>query len=318
MRDQAALLDTGDGKVSFFNKAKTGKIRKPLFMILYTRPSVGKTDFGASFPRPHFFDFEESTYNLDVSRHRPESWDELMDDLYEIFQRKQITEFQSLIFDTIDEMERLIHNAIADAKKKEFIEDIGFQKGFTLAVTYWAQFISACRAIRDKHNIHFCFLAHATESLKSDRDTGMDYHRYSMSMHKKAADYLFGQVEMVLFAKKEIKFTKKDDRVIAKDSEKRIIYTQLGAIWDAKNRIGLPPQFEMPSKAGFAVIWKAYEKAFYENEGNVYEECKKEIEGVKDETTKAEMLAYIESHKNNLPNLRAARVRIIEVKAGKE
>lgn len=296
--------------MSFFTDLSSGKIKKPLFMALYTRPSVGKTDFGASFPDPAFFDFEESTHNINVKRKRPKSWEELMEDLDEIERRDKITEFKSLIFDTIDEQERLIHRAIAEYRKKEFIQDVGFQKGYDLAVTYWAEFIQKCRSIRDKHGIHFLFLAHAKEMIKPDRETGLDYYRYSMALHHKAADYIFGQVEMVLFAKKEVRLLKQDDKVLAKDSEKRFIYTHLGAMWDAKNRIGLPAQFEMPSRGGFQIIWKAYEKAFNETEDTVYQECLEEIKGVKDPQAQADMKAYVETNKGNLANLRAARERI--------
>ena len=302
---------TEEARPSFFNTITSGKIRKPLFMALYTRPSVGKTDFGASFPDPFFFDFEESTHNIDVKRKRPESWEQLMDDLLEIRDAQKITQFKSIIFDTIDEMERLIHNSVADYRNKDFIQDIGFQKGFELSITYWANLVSVCRQIRDKHNLHFLFLAHAKEMIKSDRETGMDYYRYSMALHHKAADYIFGQIEMVLFAKKEVKLIKKDDRILAKDSERRVIYTQLGAMWDAKNRIGLPAQFEMPTRGGFQIIWAAYEKAFGETEDAVYNECLKEIEGVTDEKLKADMTAFVEANKTKLANLRAARDRII-------
>lgn len=311
---QSSLIEADNDKRSFFSSITSGKVKKPLFMVLYTRPSVGKTDFGASFPDPVFFDFEESTHNINVKRKRPTSWDEIMDDLHEILERPKITEFKSIIFDTIDEMERLIHKGIADGKKKEFIQDIGYQKGYELSINYWADFISILREIRDKHGIHVLLLAHASEAIKSDRESGLDYHRYSMSLHKKAADYVFGQVEMVLFAKKEIRLVKNDDKVIAKDSEKRIIYTQLGAIWDAKNRIGLPSSFEMPSKAGFSIIWGAYEKAFGETEDAVYNECLEEIKGVTDTKLQADMMAFIEAQKKNLANLRAARDRIKIIK----
>jgi hypothetical protein len=203
--------------MSFFTDLTAGKIKKPLFMALYTRPSVGKTDFGASFPDPAFFDFEESTHNINVKRKRPTSWDELMGDLDEILRREKITEFKSLVFDTIDEMERLIHKAVAEYRKKEFIQDVGFQKGYELSINYWADFISILREIRDKHQIHILLLAHAKESIKADRETGLDYYRYSMALHHKAADYIFGQVEMVLFAKKEVRLIKQDEKVLAKD-----------------------------------------------------------------------------------------------------
>ena len=300
--------------MSFFDKGSKGRIKKPIFMALYSGPGVGKTRVGASFPAPYFFDFEESTHSIDVMRHRPLGFEEIMDDLAEIRDRDKITEFKSLIFDTIDELERLIHKQVAIDKDKASIDDIGWQKGFGLAVNKWADFISICREIRDKHQIHFCFLAHSFNTSKGDIENGLTYSRYSMALHKKAADYIFGQVEMVLFAKKDIALKEVDDKIIAKDIDKRVVYTSLSALFDAKNRIGLPDKLPMPRENFFGVLWDAYNKAFNETPETLYKQCLDEIKGVKDDKLRKQMSDYCEMNKSDINILRSTLERILKTK----
>lgn len=297
---------------SFFDKRSSGRIKKPIFMALYSGPGVGKTDFAASFPSPHFFDFEESTDSIDVSRSRPTSFDEMMDDLEEIKDADNAQGIETLAFDTIDEFERLIHRHVAAEAKKAHIENIGWQKGYDMAVNHWADFINICREIRDKHKMHFVFLAHSTGRSFTDLEQGESFSRHAMCLHKKASEYFFGQVEMVLFAKKDIAIKIVDEKVIAKDVETRILCTSLSAHYDAKNRIGLPPAMAMPYKNGFQVLSAAYEKAFNETPDVVYKECCDLIESVQIEETRKSMQDYCDKHKGDLAILRATLQRIKE------
>ena len=298
--------------MSFFDKRERGRVKKPLFMALYSGPSTGKTTAAATFPSPHFFDFEESTHALDVSRTRPTYWDEIYYDLMEIRDRPKLDDIKTIVFDTIDELERLIHRDIADKAKKAHIGDIGWQRGYDLAVDYWAKIISITREIRDKHNTHIVFLAHSFSKSSTDLEKEAYFARYQMALHPKTANYIFGQVEMVLFAKKEIAFKEVDGRTFAKDLETRILCTSLSAYYDAKNRIGLPATLPMPYNNTFQVLWAAYEKAFNETKESVYIECVDLIMKVSKEDTKEAMTKYIEENKNDITKLKIALERIKE------
>lgn len=302
--------------MSVFTKIKKGRIKKPLFLCMYAGPGVGKTDFGASFPKPLFFDFEESTHNIDVNRiDNITNFQEVMDALNEILQEKtEHLEFKSMIFDTIDELERMMHQHIAEIAEKQSIDSIGWQKGYDFAVNLWAKLISLCRQIRDKHGIHFVFLAHASFRSNKDIEKEETYTRYSINLHKKAASFIFGQVEMVLFAKKEVKFkTDKDGNTYAKDSDKRTLCSTLSALYDAKNRIGLPPIMPMPVKNGYEVLWRAYEKAFNETSDDVYKECVKLLDQVNDPEKKKQVSDYIDKNKKDLVIMRTSLNRINEI-----
>lgn len=296
--------------MSFFTKRESGRIKKPIYMAMYSGPGVGKTSAAATFPKPHFFDFEESTHALDVSRSRPTTWDEIVDDLIEIRDEAKLEDIETLVFDTIDELERLIHIDIAEKAGKNSIEDIGWQRGFSTAVNYWAKLISLTREIRDKHKTHTVFLAHSFSKSKTDLEQEAYFARYQMALHPKAADYIFGQVEMVLFAKKDIAFKTVDDKTFAKDLDSRILCTSLSAYYDAKNRIGLPNTLPMPHDNMFNVLWNAYTKAFEETPESVHAECLTEIKDIEKEELRETMTKYIDTNKTDITKLRAALQKI--------
>ena len=309
--------------MSIFDRITKGRVKKPLFMSMYSGPGVGKTEFGASFPKPLFFDFEESTHNIDVERiDNITSFEDVMDGLHEILECEVgAFQFKSIIVDTIDELERLMHVYIAEAAGKQTIDHIGWQKGYDQAVNLWAKFIAVCRQIRDKHNIHFVFLAHSFTKYKTELEKETTWTRYSMNLHKKAADFIFGQVEMVLFAKKEVSFKKDSEgQIHAKDTDKRTLCTSLSAHYDAKNRIGLPPTLPMPYKNGFEVLWNAYEKAFNETAESVHKECTDLVKKIKDEKKVKEILSFIdtEKNKNDITVMRSSLASIKKIVEGQK
>jgi len=117
---------------------------------------------------------------------------------------------------------------------------------------------------------------------------------------------------MVLYARKEIAITYSDEKAIAKDLEKREILTSLHATYDAKNRVGLPRKLDMPFENGYAVLMKAYDKAYGETPEKVYEECMGLIKDVLDEGTAVAMEDYCKSIKTNMVKLRVCRQKINE------
>lgn len=283
---------------------------------------VHNTSAAATFPNPHFFDFEESSHSLDVSRTRPTSWDEIYKDLMDIRDsqnpvdpiRKQT--IQTLVFDTIDELERLIHAKVAESKGKQDIGDIGWQKGFDAAVNYWAKLISITRDIRDRHNMNIVFLAHSFSKSKTDLEKEAYFARYQMALHPKASDYIFGQVEMVLFAKKEIAFKTVDDKTFAKDLKTRVLCTSLSAYYDAKNRIGLPDTLPFPKDNMYQILKDAYEKAFNETPGTVLKECLLELKDI-DAEKRAVIENDLKQYKDDISSLREALKHIKALKGSK-
>jgi hypothetical protein len=302
-------------KNSIFKKKTKGKIKKPLFAALYSGPGIGKTDFGKSFPAPLFFDFEESTHNEEVNRiDGILSYDEFYCGLQEILEEdvgSDNIDFKSIIIDTCDELERLIHNKIAEDAEKESIENIGWQKGYDLAVNYWSKIVSILRRIRDKHGTHTLFISHAAKITFKNFEKEASYQKYAMGIHPKASNYLFGQVEMVLFAKKEVSIKKdRDGNVFAKDSDRRVLCTSLSALYDAKNRVGLPPTLPMPVSNGFDTVWGAYNKAFDFTPKQVIEEAMELVKEIKDEKTRTDIMKFLKDNDKHITKLKVGLNRI--------
>lgn len=296
--------------MSFFDKIQSGVIYKPFFILFYSEPGIGKTDFARSFPDPFFFDFEESTHMINVKRHRPLSFQEILNDLDEIYARPKITEFKSIIFDTADEMERLIHWLVAEDEKKTNIKKVGWNKGYDYAIDYWALLISKCRLIRDKHQIHFIFNAHSQNFNKTDSELEATFNKTTMALNKKAASYLFGQVEMVLYGKKEVAIKHLEEKTFAKDLGTRVMCTQQNVGWDAKNRIGLPSVMPMPFGNGYNVLKEAYEKSKEETPEKVHTECIRLIEKIQEKEDHQSIREFCDSHKENIAMLRMCLEKI--------
>jgi hypothetical protein len=293
-----------------------GKKKLPPFMIYYTPPGCGKSTLGASFPKPLFIDFEEGSYEFDVKRLELDSWESLMETLNEILETEAGTlGFESIILDTLDAIEVKMHIQLAKDQGKESIEDIGWQKGFLIALEYWADFIKICKAIRKKHLLNILCLAHAVDIKKEDMYLGAKYSRYGMNLDKRAREYIFGMVDMVLFGRKDISLKKKKDSdvKIAVDQPNIYAHTRLSAHWDAKNRYGMPDKFIMPASNGYDLIKSYIDKAQNETAGMVYKECEAAITRVANPTTSIQMTDYINKNKDDLNVLRAALERILNV-----
>ncbi len=302
--------------MSLLNQAVSGFIKKPLFVMLHAPKGVGKTTFAASAPSPLFFDFEESTDSMHVTRIAPNSFDDTINTLIDIRDREVGSPeipFKALAFDSADRMEALIHERVAEDAEKDSISEIGYKQGYIYALVYWQQFVTICKEIRDKHKMHIIILCHSMVKKIEDPILNINYDKYELKLHHKAADILTELSEMVLFARKDIAFTKNkgQDKVKTFDVDERYLHTQLSVAYDAKNRIGLPEKLLMPENGAFDILWQHYLKASGETPQQLYNQCLEAIKRVQDIELKTSMTKYVDSHKTDLNTLRLALQQIL-------
>lgn len=296
--------------MSLLDNSTSGKIDVNPMLAYYTLAGCGKTTFAASFPRPGFIDFEEGSYDFDLARRwEPESWTDLIKLLKEIHGApKGGLDIESLVFDTADAIEVRMHIQLAEDAEKESIEDIGWQKGYQIALSYWAELIKICKQIRKKHNLWIVFLAHAVPIKREDLHLGARFSRYGMNLHPKASEYLFSQLDLVMFGKQDVSFKKQKgkDLLVAKDEKDIIAHTRLSCHWDAKNRYGLPERIVMPVRNGFTMLKSFIDKAKTETSEVVEQECYAAISRVKDQSLAKEMVAYV-AHQAKIKDVRVMR-----------
>lgn len=243
--------------------------------VIHAVEGFGKTSFGAQTPKPIFLMTKGETgleTLIDSGRlpevpHFPEiqDWESLLGAIETLAVEEH--EYKSLVIDTINGAERLCHEFVCvrdfggDWGERGFT---GYMRGYEVALGEWRLLLNALDRLRETKRMAIVCLCHT--KVKTFRNPeGADYERYQADMHDKTwglshkwADVvLFGNFEVtVMDGRKEAASDKKGKGVGGKS---RMIYTERSAAYDAKNRLGLPPEIEMGTSPQEA--WANYVQA---------------------------------------------------------
>ena len=296
--------------MGLMDRISTGKVDLPVFCCLYAQIGVGKTTFAASAPDVLFLDYEHSSDNLDVAREHIDNFEAGMQTLNDLLLDDH--PFKSLVIDTVDQLEGCVHRQVARDEGKQSIDDIGFQKGYMYALAYWDQILKKLNEIRIKKKMHIILLGHANVKRFNDPYLNEGYDRFEIKLHHKAADLIKEQVEMLLFARKDVSIKKeRSGKIKAVNVTERLIHTQLEVAFDAKNRIGLPSSFEMPEKGCFQLLQQYISNARGETPEELYKQCCEATKRILDEDVRKDIQAYIDKNKTFTNTLRSALDRIV-------
>ena len=228
--------------------------------------------FGASAPGAIFIQTEDGLGEIDCRKFPlAHSLSEVIAELTAL--RDEAHEFQSVVVDSVDWLERLIFDEVCREFGVRSIEkaDGGYGRGYTHALTHWRKVISLLQELRDKRGMMVILVAHAKVERFEDPENAA-YDRYTPRLHKHAASLIAEWVDAVLFANKKFRVTKENagfngERAIAApigaDGGERIIRTVGSPACIAKNRYGLPSEIPLS--------WQAFIEAYTKIEENHHE-----------------------------------------------
>jgi len=234
-------------------KILTGKKPVPRRCLLYGVHGIGKSSWAAQAPAPLFLDFEDGLNDIDCSRTDHLQSMEMVNEAF-IWLESEQHEFQTLVIDSADWLERRIWDLVAERGGKKSIEDFEYGKGYKLAGAVWQNFLKRLDWIRTERKMSIVILAHS-QIEKQSPPGSESYDRYSPALHKTASAMVQEWCDEVLFASYQT-FTKTEDegfgkkRTIALGGTDRIIRTQESATALAKNRLAMPAEIEFS--------WAAY------------------------------------------------------------
>ena len=230
----------------------SGVTAQPLRVVIYGPGGIGKSTFGAQAPSAIFLGPEDGSALLDVSRFpQPESWHDVLDAVRELTTAEH--NFKTLVIDSADWLEPLCWRAVCVADKAASIEKVGggYGKGYVAALEEWRKLLVAIEAMRKAKRMHVVVIAHGeVKPYKNpDAETGGDYDRWQLKLHKGAAGLLTEWCDELAFTTFRTFAQKADPGGIDKKrargvGSERVLYTERRAAFDAKSRHGLPP--EMP------------------------------------------------------------------------
>ena len=220
----------------------SGRIQKAQKVVIYGPEGIGKTTFAAQFPDPVFIDTEGSTYHMDVRRTpKPQSWQELMDQVREIGRTPGIC--QTLVLDTADWAEMICTETVCAKYKKSGIEDFGYGKGYVFLQEEFGKLLNELTEVINA-GMNVVLTAHAKMRKFEQPDEMGTYDRWEMKLSKQVAPLVKEWADMVLFANYKTYVVAADDKGKKHKAQggKRILYTSHHPCWDAKNRHNLPEE----------------------------------------------------------------------------
>ena len=232
-----------------------GKQPKPRRIMLYGVHGIGKSTFSAGAPDAVFLPTEDGIADIECEAfplaETFEQFSEYLDEL-----RNEDHDRKVVVIDSLDWLERLIWAAVAKLKDVDNIEDIGYAKGYTFALSYWRHVLQQLDWLRENKGMACILIAHAKIERFQPPDND-PYDRYSPKMHKLASAIVQEWCDEVLFANYRV-FTKTqgegfDKRTQGVGNGERVVHTTERPSHIAKNRA------QMPETIGLS--WADYAKA---------------------------------------------------------
>lgn len=228
---------------------------KGIKTLIYGTEGIGKTTLAAQFPDPVFIDTEGSTTHFDNIKRLPKplDWKELKDMISWVSQEKPC---QTLVIDTFDWAEMAEVDALCKENGWRSIESPGYGKGFTESAERIGSFLRELETKLVDKGINVVLNCHAqTEKIELPEEQSA-YDKYGLKLGSKTKSRTSALVkewaDMVLFCNYKTYvesvssgMTKKGK---ATGGKERVMYAEHSAVWDAKNRFGLPAEMPMEYK----------------------------------------------------------------------
>lgn len=228
---------------------QTTRQNKPPRIVLHGIQGIGKSRWAAGAPSPIFLPTEDGLTAIDVP-HFP-----VAKTLTDFFSYMKIlidekSEYQTVIIDTVDWLEKLIWKDVCEENKVQNIEKIGYGKGYTYAMTSWDKFFNGLELLRAKGMAVVC-LSHNEVKTFSPPD-GDPYDRWQIKLHKNAASKLEEWADVVLFAGYSVTVNADSGKVV--NHSERVIHTTNKPAWKAKTRYVLPDTLPLEFSALLTAI----------------------------------------------------------------
>jgi hypothetical protein len=217
------------------------KKSRPPRVLLYGSEGIGKSTFGEGCPNPIFIPTEDGLDEIDAAKFpKCNSFQEVSDNLDILIADRH--DFGSVVLDTADWTEKLIHKEVCRRDSKASIELCagGFGKGYGVALELWHELLDKFDRLRDRGMV-IVILAHANVSRFEDPDQSVSYDRYTLKLNdskKFSSSALICEwCDAVLFATRKV-LVKTESKKVGNETKIRGVAVTLGG--DEASRIIRP------------------------------------------------------------------------------
>lgn len=233
---------------SILSSIQRGRVVQPPRLVLYGMEGIGKSTFAANFPAPVFVQTEDGLGQIDCARFPlAKSSNDVILQLSALLKEKN--DFQTIVIDSLDWLERLIWDAVCKESKVDSIEKIGYGKGYVNALTTWREILNLLNALHDSNKI-ILLLAHAIAEDYSDPEI-VNMKRFTPRLHKTARSLIAEWADAVFLATRKFGAAKGDQ------DNPRILRTEASPFQVAKSRFSIPAEMPLDANLVLSAIRQA-------------------------------------------------------------
>ena len=233
---------------SILDTVQRGRTLDPPRLILYGMEGIGKSTFASNFPAPVFIQTEDGLGMIDCAKFPlAKTFDDVYEELLAL--ESEPNEFKTIVIDSLDWLERLIWDKVAQDSKVDNIEQIAYGKGYTIALTFWRIVVDHLAALRRQGKI-ILLLARAVAEDYSDPEVS-SLKRFTPRLHKTARSLLAEYVDVILLATRAFGAAKGDV------NNPRVVRTEANPYQVAKSRYAIPAELPLDARAVLTAIKNA-------------------------------------------------------------
>lgn len=286
----------------------TGRQYKPLNLLILGIQGIGKSTFGAGAPTPLFIGAEENDELESARLPHPKSWNDFEDQLKWIVKEKP--NYETLVVDTIDSLEKLLHRQILETDDKAKGNMAKAMGGYGAAYEYAANEMVRIRdvyfkTIRDELKWNIIILSHSKKVTATDTILGFQYDSYEMSLHQKTQNIWADWVSAILFA--NFVTYRADDKDSTKGfavgAGERVLLTEKRPGHLGKNRFNLPYQIPLDFQELNTRIKDFYDSSKVMSLEQTLSSIKGLSENIADEQLKKKIMASVDGANGDLKKL---------------
>ena len=232
---------------------------KPSITIIYGPSGLGKTTLAVGSKNPIVLQTEEGLGILTKNREIPhfklaKDYDTFFG--YLKFLVDSDLEYNTLVIDSLDWLEPLIHTKTCEVHKQASIESFGYGRGYNEALKYWREVFDLVNTLRNEKKMRIVLIAH--NQIKAFHDPSTEsYDRHELKLHKAASALVLEASDMCLFLnyKKGTVKVQGNKGLTSKTVQSgRVLVTTESPACVAKNRYGLPEEIQVVDEGNDFIV----------------------------------------------------------------
>lgn len=225
---------------------QSGAKQLPPRIVIHGPQGIGKTTFASKSLAPIFIPTEDGLSGVDVPAFPvAKSFDEVKEALSALAE----SDYKTIVIDSADWLEALIHAQTCRSHSKDSIEDFGYGKGYVFALQYWRELLQILDWYRAEKGMAIVLIAHS-EIRRFDSPETESYDRYVVKLQKAASALLVEWADIVAFANWLVVTSETDTgfgvkRVRGHGNGQRVLHLEERPSHIAKSRYPLPAQINL-------------------------------------------------------------------------